>query len=180
MLQGVLESAQTLSEWRNVHVYLERTPELSVQRKCPTQKRLSEAEAEMDTRNWERRNADIALYETDRELESQRLELYQANQCADQAQREKSNKSGELETRNRFFQEGRAKKCQEIEDTRRICCEGTGSARQLRIDELSLQQERNSSTVSQLLTQIQDLQNKVNSSADARDFYDPETASSSG
>ena len=35
-------------------------------------------------------------------------------------------------------------------------------------------------TVSQLLTRIQDLQNKVNSLSDAREFYDPETASSSG
>ena len=31
--------------------------------------------------------------------------------------------------------------------------------------------------MSQLLTQIQDLQNKVNSLTDAREFYDPETAS---
>ena len=50
----------------------------------------------------------------------------------------------------------------------------------MRVDELSMQQERNPTTVSQLLTQIQDWQNKVNSLRDARDFYDPETASSSG
>ena len=59
-----------------------------------------------------------------------------------------------------------------------MCCEETDRARQLRIDELSMQQERNPSTVSQLL--IQDLQNKVTSLTDAREFYDPETASSSG
>ena len=34
--------------------------------------------------------------------------------------------------------------------------------------------------MSQLLTQIQDLQNKGNSLSDAREFYDPETARSSG
>ena len=44
---------------------------------CAAQRRLSE------------RNSDIALYETNRELESQRLELYQANPWADHAQREK-------------------------------------------------------------------------------------------
>ena len=38
-------------------------------------------------------------------------------------------------------------------------------------DELSFQQERNPAAVSQLLTQIQDLQNKVNSLTDARDVY---------
>ena len=136
----------------------------------------------MGTRNWEQRNADIAPYETNRQLESQRLELYQANQWADQAQREQICLFEELDIGmgNRIFQEDHAKDCQEIEELRRICCEEAEQARQIRIDELSLQQERNPSNVSQLLTQIQDLQEKVNSLADAKDFYDPETASSSG
>ena len=86
-----LESAQTLSERRNLHLSLERKAEFAVQGECAAQKRSSEAEAEMDIRNWEQRNADIAGYETNRELESQRLEVYQANQRADQAQREKIN-----------------------------------------------------------------------------------------
>ena len=38
----------------------------------------------------------------------------------------------------------------------------------------------NTAIVSQLMTQIRDLQNQLNSLADAREFYDPETASSSG
>ena len=48
------------------------------------------------------------------------------------------------------------------------------------MDELSMHQKRDCATVSQLLTQIQELQNKVNSLSDAREFYDPETASTSG
>ena len=63
---------------------------------------------------------------------------------------------------------------------RRTCCEEADRARQATIDELSTHQERNPTTVSQSLTQLQDLQNKVNSLLDAREFYDPETASSSG
>ena len=96
-------------------------------------RKISGAVAQMDIRHWEQRNADIALYET-RELESQRLELYQANQWADQdqAQREKIHLCGELGMRNRIFQERRARDCQEIEDLRRICCEETDRARQLR------------------------------------------------
>ena len=43
-----------------------------------------------------------------------------------------------------------------------------------------MHQERNPTTVSPLLTQIQDLQNKVNSLSDAREFKDPETGSNSG
>ena len=43
-----LDSVQTLSERRNLHVYLEQKAELTVQGDCAAQKRLSEAEAEMN------------------------------------------------------------------------------------------------------------------------------------
>ena len=89
------------------------------------------------------------------------------------------NLCGELEMINRLFQESRARDCQPIEELRRICCEETDRARRVRIDELSLQQERNPTTVSQLFTQIQDLQNKVNSLSNAGFFDDLDTASSS-
>ena len=55
-----LESVQTLSERRNLHAFLERGAELAVQGDSEAQKRLSEAEAEMDIRNWDLRNVDIA------------------------------------------------------------------------------------------------------------------------
>ena len=75
-----LESVQTLCERQILHAYLVQEAGLAVQGECAAQKRLSEAEAEMDIRNWEQRHADIALHENNRELESQRLELYQSNQ----------------------------------------------------------------------------------------------------
>ena len=53
--------------------------------KIAAQTRLTEAKAEVDRREWERRNADVAFYGTGRQLESQRMELCQA----DQAQRER-------------------------------------------------------------------------------------------
>ena len=56
------ESVQTLSKSRNLHVYLEQKAELAVEGECAAQKK-SEAEAEMDVRNWEQRNCDIARYE---------------------------------------------------------------------------------------------------------------------
>ena len=87
---------------------------------------------------------------------------------------------GALELRNRVFEEDRARDCQEIEEWRKICCEDTDRARQARIDELPGLQERNPTTVSQLMTQIRELHNKVNSLSDARIFYDPESGSSSG
>ena len=43
-----------------------------------------------------------------------------------------------------------------------------------------MRQERNPTTVSQLMVQIRKLQNKDSSLSDAREFYDPESGSSSG
>ena len=71
------------------------------------------------------------------------------------------------------MKKSRTRTCQDIEELRRSCCEETDRARQFRIDEVSMQQERNPTGGSQLLTPIQDLQNKVNSLSDAREFRDP-------
>ena len=52
-----------------------RKAELAVQGDCAAQRRLSEAEADMDRKNWEQQNSNNALFETSREIESQRMEL---------------------------------------------------------------------------------------------------------
>ena len=91
----------------------------------------------------------------------------------DQSQREKSWFCDELEMRNRA-QEDRAKSNQEIEELKKFCCTEAGRANQLRIDELSTREK-----VSKLV-QIQELQGKVNSLNDTREFFGLETASSSG
>ena len=79
----------------------------------------------MEVKHWEKRNSYIAFYEVNHEFESQRLQLHQASQWADQAQRDKISLYGDLELRNRLFQEDHARDCQEIEEIRRICCEET-------------------------------------------------------
>ena len=68
-------------------------------------------QANLDKREWERRNADIALHEASRQLESHRMELRQANQLTDEAQREKSWLFGEFDVRNKAFQEDCARDC---------------------------------------------------------------------
>ena len=80
-----LESVQTPSERQNLHVYLEQRADLAVREECAALRRLSEAEADMEIKNWEERFSAVALCQTNRDVESQRLELYQANQRADQA-----------------------------------------------------------------------------------------------
>ena len=52
------------------------------------QQRLHEAEADVEVKHWEKRDSDIALYEINQEFESQRSQPEQANQSADQAQRD--------------------------------------------------------------------------------------------
>ena len=125
-------------------------------------------QAEAEARNWERRNSDFAFREINQEFESQRFQLHQASPRADQAQRDKINVYGDLELRNRLFQEDYARDCQEFEELRKICCEEIDQAIQARIEGLSLQQYRNPSIVSQMVAQILDLQNKVNSLSYAR------------
>ena len=126
------------------------------------------------------RNSDVPLYETGMQFQSQRMELYQANQLTDQTRREKSWLCDEVEMKNRAFQENHARSCQEIEELQRICCAEADRARQLRINELLTKKEERKSTVNQLMLQIQELQDKMNSGNDAEEFYNPETASSSG
>ena len=78
--------------------------------------RLSDVQDEMDRRKWIMQKVHIALYETGIQLQCHRVELYQANQVSDQAQREKSWLCEELDMRNRAFQEDRAKDSRAIDE----------------------------------------------------------------
>ena len=70
---------RTSSDKQNFHKYLERKGGSAVRRENASQKRLSEAEADMEIRRWEQKSSEVALYETHRELQSQRLHLHAAN-----------------------------------------------------------------------------------------------------
>ena len=68
----------------------------------------------------------------------------------------------------------------DMEELRRICREEVERARQLRKDELNVPKQEEPSTMNQLMSQICTLQDKVNSLNEEKEFFDPETASSSG
>ena len=53
-----------MSERRNLQVCLEQKADLAVREEYAAQRRLSEAEADMEIRNWEKRSSDVALHET--------------------------------------------------------------------------------------------------------------------
>ena len=56
-----LENEKILPDQRSLHEYLEKEAERAYQGEFAAQKRLSEAQAEMDRRKVERRNADIRM-----------------------------------------------------------------------------------------------------------------------
>ena len=135
----------------------------------------------MEVRKWEQQSSEIALYETHRQLESQRLQQHRAKQWADQAHGEKVSLCGELDMRNKLFQERRTKdwprNCRILKT---LLVRRKRSSSKSKIRRTVLQQLRAPHTVSQLLTQTLELQDRANSLSDASDCHDPETASSSG
>ena len=72
---------------------------------------------------WSEGTQNMKLIESQRVLESQRRQLLEANQWADQAQRERIHLCSELEMKNRLHQECYARSCQEIEELNRRCFE---------------------------------------------------------
>ena len=82
---------------------LKKKTDHAVQEEFAAQARILEAQSELDRREWRIRDADITLYETGMQLQSQRLELYRANQLTDQTRREKSWLCEELEMKKQSF-----------------------------------------------------------------------------
>ena len=82
--------------------------------------------------------------------------------------------------RNRLFLQSRARDCQEIRELRRFCYEEADKTIQSTFEEFLMNQQRSPCVVIQDMSEIQELQKKVNSLTDARDFHDPERFSSSG
>ena len=146
-----LNFVHALRDGDNPQKMLERKVDLAIEGGKEAQQKLYQAEVEIEAKNWEKRNRDHSFQEINQVLESQRFQLHQASRWTDQASRDKFSPSGESELRNRLFQESHARDCQEIEELRRICCEETAEARQARIEELSLHQQRNPTTVSQMM-----------------------------
>ena len=70
-----MERERILSAQRGIHDFLGMEADHGFQGECAAQTRLSEAQSELDRREWERRNADLALCETGMQLQSQRMEL---------------------------------------------------------------------------------------------------------
>ena len=109
------------SDERDVREHFERRARQTKKKvKFQLRRKLYSTQYDMEIKDLERKNSEYALFESQRELESQRQHLRQASQWADHAQREK-NLLGELERKNRLHHECHARSCQEIEELKRRC-----------------------------------------------------------
>ena len=103
----------------------------------------------MERQNLKRRNSELALIESQRELELQRRQLLKANQWADQAQRERIHLCSKLEMKDHLHKEHYARSCREIEELK-ICCyqEGNNFKKQRKLEEVRMQHDQEARTVS--------------------------------
>ena len=134
----------------------------------------------MEIQNLERRNSEYALIESQRELKSQKRQLLEANQWADQAQRERIHLCSEMEMKKRLHQECHERSCHEIEELKRRCCKEENGVTQQRLIECSLQQGQESQTLSLLRDQVRELQERLEFDEDSKIFQDPDSPSSFG
>ena len=107
------------SDGRDLREDLERRAQQAVLGEKSAQRKLDLTEYNLEIQNLGRRNSEYALIESRRELESQRRQLLEASQWADQAQCERIHLSSELEMKNRLHQECCAISCQVVEELRR-------------------------------------------------------------
>ena len=76
----------SLKDKENLPKILERKVDSAVRGEMLAQRKLHEAEGEVEARNWEKKNSDFAFQEINQEFESQRFQLHHAR-LADQARR---------------------------------------------------------------------------------------------
>ena len=75
------------SDERDLREPLERRAQQAILDEKSVQRKLYSTEYNMEIQNSWRRNSEYALFESQRELESQRRQLLKANQWTDQAER---------------------------------------------------------------------------------------------
>ena len=104
-------------------------------------------EYELEIQNLERRHSEHSLIESRRELESLRRQSLEANQWADQAQRERIHLCSS-------HQECHARSRQEIEVLRRRCFQEENGVTRQKLNENSMQHDQESRTVSLVRDQV--------------------------
>ena len=102
------------SDGWDLREHLQRRARQAILGENAGQGKLCLNEYNMEIQNSERRKPECALFESQRELESQRRQFLKANQWTDQAQRDRIHPCSELEMKDHLFQECYARSCREI------------------------------------------------------------------
>ena len=166
------------SDERDLREHLERRAQQAILGENSVQRKLDSTEKNMEIQHMERRNSEYGLIESQRELESQKLQLSDANQWADQAQRERLHFCSEVEMKNRLHRECYARSCQEIEELRRRCQQEGNAVRRRKLGEFPMQHDQESRTVSVLQDQVRRLQERLEFIEDSKIFQDSDSPSS--
>ena len=73
--------------------------------------------------------------------------------------------------KRKVLQEDRMRNLQEMKDLQKLRCTEAERAKHLRIDKISVQERESQSILNHLTFQIQELQDKVNSLSDSREYF---------
>ena len=104
-----------------------------------------------------------------RQLDSNRLEIYCTNQGYEESRREQATLHDELAQRERVLRDTRIRNIHEMEELKR--------AQEMRVDDFSRQElVESQDAMHELTSQIQELQERVNYVNDSREFQDVELA----
>ena len=166
------------SDERDLREHLEQRAQQAIFGENSVQRKCFSTEHHMEILILERRNSEYALIESQRELQSERRQLLEANQWADQDQRERIHLCSELKMKKRLHQESYAKSCREIEELKRRCYQAENTDNQRRLEEFPTQHDQESRTVSLLRDQVRRLQERLEYTEDSKIFYDPDSPSS--
>ena len=111
---------------------------------------------------------DSSVRDLQRQLDSNRLKICCANQGCEESRKEQARLHEELVQRERVLRETQIRSIREVGEMKR--------AHEMRIDEFSTNKLREShATVHELTSQIQELQERMNSSSESREFQDIES-----
>ena len=168
------------SDERDLREHFERRAQQDFLGETSVQRKLYSTECNMEIQNLERRNSEYSLFESQRELESQRRQSLKANHWADKAQRQRIHLCRELEMKSRLHQECCARSCQEIEELKRRCYKDENEVTQQKMNEYTMQHDQESRTMSLLRDQVRQLEERLEFIEDLKIFQDPDSPSSFG
>ena len=141
------EESQKILFWRMISP---RTPGMKSSTGCHWWKFQCRENYTRLSTTWRIQHSECALTESQRELESQRQQLLEANQSKLKLS-ESVYLCSELKMKDHLHQECSARSCREIEELRIRCCQEENTEKQGRLEDIFTQHDQESRTVNPFL-----------------------------